>query len=131
MPMPSRVVEVLKNKESDPVMVEVLFQNETWPLEALPTTGVFTVQFASPGAQVGFNISPGAYGLVGGAAKRGEAIRMQATSAPQRPPIVNLISKIRFIILKKYFTFLQRKTPQGARGTYELSIANRHSYICR
>ena len=34
-------------------------------------SGEYTVQFGSPGEQVGFRVSPGAYGVVGGLAKTG------------------------------------------------------------
>ena len=34
-------------------------------------SGAYTVQFGSPGAQFGFRVSPGAYGVVGGLAKTG------------------------------------------------------------
>lgn len=34
----------------------------------MPVIGTETVQFASPGAQLGLSVSPGAYGLAGGLA---------------------------------------------------------------
>src|SRR5437868_4456889 len=58
LPVEVAVLEVLK--KAKPV------------LTAVPAKGALTVQFASPGAQVGFKVSPRLYGLPSGAAKADE-----------------------------------------------------------
>ena len=102
MPMPNRELVLSQNKELVPEIVEVLVQNVTWPLEAFPVGGAVTVQFASPGAQLGFSVSPGRYGLVGGEAKSGVATRRHAIAAPTSPPIVNCTPKTLWMNAKNF-----------------------------
>lgn len=42
-----------------PAMDDVVVQNANWVELAVPVAGEATVQFVSPGAQLGFKVSPG------------------------------------------------------------------------
>ena len=57
--MPSRLVTLSQKKARELETVELLTQNATEVETPIPEIGVRTVQFVSPGEQLGFKVSPG------------------------------------------------------------------------
>lgn len=67
------VLEVHVRLISEEVVVDAV-KKVIWVEVPFPAMGGVTVQFVDPGVQVGFSVSPGAYGEAEGAAKRGSTV---------------------------------------------------------